>query len=89
MRLDARAGAGRWFVWHCRLACAPQYVVWVDNVSNRWGQYVFAERVVDHIPIREHQANKIVIYSDTRVVLIDPVEGDVEMDERLGLEVVR
>lgn len=64
-----------WRVWHCELLRQLKTVVWVDDESNRYAQYLEPIRIVDgEIPIEIKQAKKILIRLDIKTVFINPVE---------------
>lgn len=75
MRLDARKGDFPWNVWHVERGEPIKQCVWADDESNEWGEYtgridtILWEAIID-----THQARKIVICPDVRVVLINPIE---------------
>lgn len=83
MRLDARNGDSGWRVFDCRLIREVEYVVWVDDALAQYGAWKDAD---DHKrgllsggEPEVTQCDRIVIITDSRLVLIDPV-ADEEKD---------
>jgi hypothetical protein len=81
MRIDARQAGfvGAWLVWHAEQCRELKHVVWVDDESACYGQYVHPF-ILPGPMIETHQAKRIVINSSSRVVIINPVEDADESD---------
>lgn len=85
MRLDARDGDTNWNVFHVEECYQLQRVVWVDDTSAQWGAYEGRIGVEPHIVT--HQARRIEIYPDRKLVLINPV-ADSESESARMVEAV-
>lgn len=81
MRIDARNGDTHWDVFHVPKAKQVKFCVWVDDQTAQYGAWESLDQVraaymlglaSDGSPV--HQATRILIVPDTRVVLIDPVD---------------
>jgi hypothetical protein len=83
MRIDARNGDTHWDVFHVPTCKQVKYCVWVDDQTAQYGAWQDLDQVraaymgglADGGP-PVHQASRILIVPDTRVVLIDPIEDD-------------
>ena len=86
MRLDAQKGDRRWQVYHAEECALLKHVLWIDTDSAQWAEAVEPYRVVDgELLLSVHQARKIDILADQRLVVINPIE-DVE---REGITIVQ
>ena len=93
MRIDARRGdyVG-WIVWHVPRCQVLRHVVWVDDSTHQWAQYLVDQfgRLTPQFgpngpePVRKvFQAKRIKIMVDRRLVLIDPIDDpDAEKDDQ-------
>ena len=93
MRLDARKGHYPWNCWDAKRCCAPEHVVWVDDETAQWGQYIKQDRefirVNGRVRIDVHQEDKITIYPDRRLVVFNEIpdcgdEAERKADEALA-----
>lgn len=91
MRLDANQGDTNWTVIHVPRAERLRAVIWVDDETHQWEEYVLVNgRVVPIAPgwpllfdTRLCRAKRIKIVPSRRLVLIDPIEDpDAEKDEQ-------
>lgn len=73
MRVFPSDATPTWDVWHVRRCCTPTDVLWVDSETAKWAQLQPANepRWPDEVVV--HQAARIHIFPDRRLVLIDPV----------------
>lgn len=98
MRIDARRGSYvGWVVWHVPRCQMLRHVVWVDDSTHQWGEYVFdhmGRPMADLRPygleprINVFQAKQIEIMADRRLVLIDPIDDPDAEDELNELELL-
>jgi len=71
MRIYPMDDCHDWDVWHCRRCVEPRDILWIDSESCRWAQFQHAE--YDGVELVVHQADRIHIFDQRRLVLIDPV----------------
>jgi len=82
MRLDARNGppAVNYTVWHAEECRTLKMVQWVDDETAQYGQ--FTGRVVcEEAEVATVQAHKIAIYPDRKLIIINPVEDNADVDQ--------
>lgn len=84
MRLDARQGATGYFVWHVE-ECRHVSCVWVDDETNQWGDYTrpFNWHGPDGLGTTAHQARRIQIFLDRKLVLINPLADDAPAADKI------
>lgn len=78
MRIDSRERGfhGGWLVWHAEQCAELKGVVWVDDECARYGKFHVPLRVIgNEVLIEPYQAKRILIIPDSKLVIINPVEG--------------
>jgi hypothetical protein len=74
--LKSEPGGPFYFVWHAAWCESPRYVVWVDDETAQWCQHLQPLQVSSgEIAKVIHQARRIDIFTERRLVIIDSVEG--------------
>ena len=74
MRLDAAAGDRGYTTYHAERCQVVNHVVWVDDSSRCWAQYVTPYEMQNGaLRQRTHVAKRILILPDRRLVIINPV----------------
>lgn len=73
MRLVAGADTGWWRVYHCEAMCFMYNVVMVDDTDNVY-ETLHIESRPTRVYRRIHQAKKVVILTDAKLILINPIQ---------------
>ena len=81
MRLDARKGDLNWTVYHAEECRVLKQVVWIDDETAQWWEHLEPVRVEGHeIPGRLCRARKILILPEHRLVIINPLEDELQTE---------
>lgn len=90
MRIDARHGHFGWRVYHAARCEVLRGVVWVDDDSRQWFQYDWPLRVVGgEVSGVVYDAERIVIHQSSRLVVINPVPDECDLDVVAGVAASR
>lgn len=82
MRLDARKGDIHWSIYHAEECRLLRYVLWIDSDTAQWCDVVQPMKLVDgELVTHTHQARKIAIYEDRRLVIINPIADEITIKE--------
>lgn len=83
-------------VYHAPTCKALRDVVWVDDSTHRWASIARTTNGIlisdGEIAVNEHQAKKILVMVDKRLIIIDPVDdqemGDIRSDRVVPVKMI-
>lgn len=90
MRIDAYAPGNNcgWLVWHAEQCRQIPDVVWVDDQTSEWCQYVRPWRTVGGAIARTiHKARRILILPERKTIIINPVADDTDQGRAVDVGV--
>lgn len=87
VRLDATKDAHDWRVHDVENHCDVEYCIWVDDERNQYGTLALPSAGLapkgGGVPIITHQARRIIIFAEHRLIIINPADDQV-YEERDG-----
>jgi hypothetical protein len=85
VRLDSRLGHRGYTIFHVERCVQVRNVVWVDDQINCWAEYVQPLRFDGGLArVKVFEARRILILADRRLVLINPVGLESDLDRQRG-----